>query len=34
MSKRPQESDIEFIKALAALLRENDLTEIEVNRMP
>ena len=32
MSKRPQESDIEFIKALAALLRENDLTEIEVNR--
>jgi acetyl-CoA carboxylase biotin carboxyl carrier protein len=32
MSKRPQESDIEFIKALAALRRENDLTEIEVNR--
>lgn len=32
MSKRPQESDIEFIKALAELLRENDLTEIEVNR--
>ncbi|MFO1210237.1 MAG: acetyl-CoA carboxylase biotin carboxyl carrier protein [Amaricoccus sp.] len=32
MSKRPQESDIEFIKALAGLLRENDLTEIEVNR--
>lgn len=32
MSKRPQEQDIEFIKALAELLRENDLTEIEVNR--
>jgi acetyl-CoA carboxylase biotin carboxyl carrier protein len=32
MSKRPQESDIEFIKALAELLRSNDLTEIEVNR--
>jgi acetyl-CoA carboxylase biotin carboxyl carrier protein len=32
MSKRPQESDVEFIKALAELLRDNDLTEIEVNR--
>jgi acetyl-CoA carboxylase biotin carboxyl carrier protein len=32
MSKRPQESDIEFIRALAELLRDNDLTEIEVNR--
>ena len=32
MSKRPQELDIEFIKALAELLRANDLTEIEVNR--
>jgi acetyl-CoA carboxylase biotin carboxyl carrier protein len=32
MSKRPQDSDIEFIRALAELLRENDLTEIEVNR--
>ena len=32
MSKRPQDSDIEFIKALAELLRVNDLTEIEVNR--
>jgi acetyl-CoA carboxylase biotin carboxyl carrier protein len=32
MNKRPQESDIEFIRALAELLRENDLTEIEVNR--
>jgi acetyl-CoA carboxylase biotin carboxyl carrier protein len=32
MSKRPQESDIEFVKALAELLLVNDLTEIEVNR--
>jgi len=32
MSKRPQEQDIEFIKALAELLHDNDLTEIEVNR--
>jgi len=32
MSKRPQESDIDFIKALAELLRANDLSEIEVNR--
>jgi len=32
MSKRPQESDIDFIKALAELLRSNDLTEIEVSR--
>jgi acetyl-CoA carboxylase biotin carboxyl carrier protein len=32
MSKRPQESDIEFIRALAELLRANDLTEIEVKR--
>jgi acetyl-CoA carboxylase biotin carboxyl carrier protein len=32
MSKRPQESDIEFIRSLAELLRANDLTEIEVNR--
>ena len=32
MSKRPQESDVEFIRALAEMLRENDLTEIEVNR--
>jgi acetyl-CoA carboxylase biotin carboxyl carrier protein len=32
MSKRPQESDIDFIKALAELLRANDLTEIEVGR--
>ena len=32
MNKRPQDSDVAFIKALAELLRENDLTEIEVNR--
>lgn len=32
MSKRPQESDIDFIKALAELLRSNDLSEIEVSR--
>ena len=32
MSKRPQDQDIDFIKALAELLRDNDLTEIEVNR--
>jgi acetyl-CoA carboxylase biotin carboxyl carrier protein len=32
MSERPQESDIEFIRSVAELLRANDLTEIEVNR--
>jgi acetyl-CoA carboxylase biotin carboxyl carrier protein len=32
MSKRPQESDIDFIRALAELLRANDLTEVEVSR--
>ncbi len=32
MDKSPQESDIAFIRALAELLRETDLTEIEVNR--
>ena len=32
MSKRPQESDVEFIRALAEMLRDNDLTEIEVSR--
>ncbi len=32
MTKRPQDSDIEFITALAELLRANDLSEIEVNR--
>jgi acetyl-CoA carboxylase biotin carboxyl carrier protein len=29
---KPQESDVAFIQALAELLRENDLTEIEVSR--
>ena len=32
MSKRPQDLDVEFIRALAELLRQNDLSEIEVNR--
>jgi acetyl-CoA carboxylase biotin carboxyl carrier protein len=32
MTKRPQDADVDFIKALAELLCENDLTEIEVNR--
>ncbi len=32
MTKRPLESDVDFIRALAELLRENDLTEIEVKR--
>jgi acetyl-CoA carboxylase biotin carboxyl carrier protein len=32
MSKRPQESDVEFIQAMAELLRANDLTEVEVIR--
>ncbi len=32
MSDRPHESDVQFVKALAELLRENDLTEIEVRR--
>ena len=32
MSKRPQDSDVDFIQALAEMLRANDLTEIEVNR--
>jgi acetyl-CoA carboxylase biotin carboxyl carrier protein len=32
MTKRPQESDIDFIKALAELLRANVLSEIEVSR--
>jgi acetyl-CoA carboxylase biotin carboxyl carrier protein len=32
MSKRPQDSDVEFIQALAELLRANELTEIEVSR--
>lgn len=32
MAMKPQESDVAFIKALAELLRDNDLTEIEVSR--
>jgi len=32
MNDRPQASDVEFIRALAELLRENDLSEIEVRR--
>lgn len=32
MAKRDHEADVSFIKALAALLRENDLTELEVVR--
>jgi acetyl-CoA carboxylase biotin carboxyl carrier protein len=32
MNNKPQEADVEFIRALAELLRENDLTEIEVKR--
>ncbi|NNU80664.1 acetyl-CoA carboxylase biotin carboxyl carrier protein [Halovulum dunhuangense] len=32
MSKNNHQSDVEFIAALAALLREHDLTEVEVRR--
>jgi acetyl-CoA carboxylase biotin carboxyl carrier protein len=32
MSKHPHESDVAFIQALAELLRENDLTELQVKR--
>mgnify|MGYP001017096669 CR=1 FL=1 len=32
MTKRPHEADVEFIRALAELLRQNDLTEVEVHR--
>ena len=32
MTKNTRESDVAFIQALAELLRENDLTEIEVKR--
>lgn len=32
MSEKPQESDVAFIRALAELLRENDLTELQVKR--
>ena len=32
MSKDNHEADVAFIKALAELLRENDLTELQVKR--
>ncbi len=32
MNKRPQDADIDFIRALAELLRDKDLSEIEVSR--
>ena len=32
MSKNTHEADVAFIKALAELLQQNDLTELEVNR--
>ena len=32
MSDKPQETDVEFIRALAALLQENELAEIQVKR--
>lgn len=32
MTKQPHDSDVAFIKALAELLRENDLTELQVKR--
>jgi acetyl-CoA carboxylase biotin carboxyl carrier protein len=32
MAKKPHETDVEFIQALAALLNENELTELEVKR--
>ncbi|MCR8723210.1 acetyl-CoA carboxylase biotin carboxyl carrier protein [Frigidibacter sp. ROC022] len=32
MSEKKNEADVAFIQALAALLRENDLTELEVKR--
>lgn len=32
MTKKPHDSDVSFIKALAELLRENDLTELQVKR--
>ena len=32
MAKQNNESDVDFIKALAELLNENDLTELEVKR--
>jgi acetyl-CoA carboxylase biotin carboxyl carrier protein len=32
MSKNTHEADVAFVKALAELLRDNDLTELEVKR--
>ncbi len=32
MSDKPYETDVEFIRALAELLKENDLTELQVKR--
>lgn len=32
MTKKPQDSDVAFIAALAELLNENDLTELQVKR--
>ena len=32
MSKHPHDADVAFIQALAELLRENDLTELQVKR--
>ncbi len=32
MTKKDQETDVEFIESLAELLRANDLTELEVHR--
>ena len=32
MTKKDQETDVEFIQSLAELLRANDLTELEVHR--
>ncbi len=32
MTKKDQDTDVEFIQALAELLRENDLTELQVKR--
>lgn len=32
MTKKDQDSDVKFVQALAELLRENDLTELQVKR--
>ena len=32
MSKKPNDSDVQFVSALAELLREHDLSELEVTR--